>query len=218
MIKSFEEFLNENYSTEEKSNKDIEIFLSGEAGMTGKKDFKHSNVISNYHKHNKQYINVYVDDSGNVTERSLIPIFENIVYSAQKYKYSGINLISWASKASDVHKIESLDEDVADEMFQIVRNDAAEVGGVTDLKSLIDGFSKTIKDEENNIHIVITDGNCDEESIKRIEYAIKDINLHAYRHFLWVIYGRGDNYHKETFNIWDESIKYGKVTMFIEDR
>ena len=176
-----------------------------------------------------QDINVYVDVSGSVNKKLLEIIAQSLCIFAKNFKYSGINIIPWASYSKGSHKVESLSKSnpdkIAEEILGYISEGIGECGGGTSLNSacvpaIVASVADKKRKEKDDIHIIITDGqtNGDEETVEDLiqQVALQETKNSHYgktiaEHCFWMIYD-ADNSDKKS---WEKSIKLGKLIFIV---
>lgn len=173
-----------------------------------------------------QDINVYVDVSGSMDGELISIICESLIIFCNKFKYTAINIIPWASYSGSIYKIDTVDkkgkDTITKKIIGVLENSWSECGGGTDAKATVDSIVKVCveslmdvkKKSKDDVHIIITDGMI--SGLKTIENDIfnevkestknKDIAKKALQNSIWMIYDASDLTKKEI----DESIQVGK--------
>lgn len=173
-----------------------------------------------------QDINVYVDVSGSMDGELISIICESLIIFCNKFKYTAINIIPWASYSGSIYKIDTVSAKGKDtttkEIIDVLENSYSECGGGTDAKATVDSIVKVCveslmdvkKKSKDDVHIIITDGMI--SGLKTIENDIfnevkestknKDIAKKALQNTIWMVYDAIDYTKKEI----DESIQVGK--------
>ena len=176
-----------------------------------------------------QDINVYVDVSGSVNIELLEIISQSLCIFAKDFKYSGINIIPWASYSNGSHKVESLSKSnpdkIAKEILGYISEGINECGGGTDLHracvpEIVASVADKKRKKKDDVHIIITDGQTGGDE-KTVEDLIQQVTLQKTKnsHYgktiakncFWMIYD-ADNYDKKS---WEESIKLGKLIFIV---
>lgn len=171
-----------------------------------------------------QDINLYVDISGSMDDELISIICESIVVYCNKFKYSGLNLIPWATESGSVYHIESVDkrgkDQVGKEIIAILSNAPRECGYGTNSKATVNSIVKVCvenlktknKKTKDDVHIIITDGYiCGLETFEKDMFnevkSATNVNVakKALRNTLWMIYDNND--HKKVENC----IQNGKI-------
>ena len=176
-----------------------------------------------------QDINVYVDVSGSVNKKLLEIIVQSLCIFAKNFKYSGINIIPWASYSYGSHKVESLSKSnpnkIAEEILGYIDEGITECGGGTNLhRACVPAIVASVADkkrkEKDDVHIIITDGQTggDEKTVEDLiqQVALQETKNSHYgktivKNCFWMIYD-ADNYDKKS---WEESIKLGKLIFIV---
>lgn len=176
-----------------------------------------------------QDINVYVDVSGSVYSNMELMklIAQSLVAFLVEFKYSGINVIPWASTSTGIHKVGSVSEigkdKAVEQIIDYIQTGADECGGGTELRRacvpeiVATTFQYEKRQKKDDVHIIITDGytSPDEQGIER--YIESCINSHqkssssslaknVVKNCIWFLY---DNESKE----WKNNITQGDLVM-----
>lgn len=176
-----------------------------------------------------QDINVYVDVSGSVYSNMELMklIAQSLVAFLVEFKYSGINVIPWASTSTGIHKVGSVSEigkeKAVEQIIDYIQTGADECGGGTDLRRacvpeiVATTFQYEKRQKKDDVHIIITDGytSPDENGIER--YIESCINSHqkssssslaknVVKNCIWFLY---DNESEE----WKNNITQGDLVM-----
>ena len=176
-----------------------------------------------------QDINVYVDVSGSVNKDILEIIAQSLCIFAKNFKYSGINIIPWASYSNGSHKVQSLSQSnpdkIAKEILGYIDEGINECGGGTNLNlacvpKIVASVADKKRKEKDDVHIIITDGQTggDEKTVEDLiqQVALQETKNSHYgktiaKNCFWMIYD-ADNYDKKS---WEESIKLGKLIFIV---
>lgn len=174
-----------------------------------------------------QDLNVYVDVSGSVYSNMELMklIAESLVAFMKAFKYSGINIIPWASKSTGVHKVKSISKngsnDAVDEILKHISDGANQCGGGTELVgACVPEIVNTVfqykgRKKMDDAHIIITDGFVGND-VNGIENVIeKEINSQkgvssssisktVVKNCIWMLYDNDDKN-------WDENINLGEL-------
>ena len=163
-----------------------------------------------------QNINMYVDVSGSVNIKLLEVIAKSISIFCEQYKYSGINIIPWASRSTGIHEVKSVNkssaEKVTKEILGYISKGVSECGGGTDLitacgEQIVAVCSDKTRKKKDDKHIIITDGETFGEE-KQIEQIItKGCGAIVNKNCFWMIYDASPNI-KES---WEKSIRTGTL-------
>ena len=174
-----------------------------------------------------QDVNIYVDVSGSMNETLLEIIAKSLVVLSEKYEYSGINIVTWASRSAGPMQIDTMNEKgkdviVADIMGAISLGRKT-CGGSTEaeaiLSGMLNGYEVNLKDPnkdtKDDVHVVITDGYV--SGFAGIEKDIEDVLYHTFKrknvaarapqNTIWMLYDTDENMLKE----WESEIKKGKL-------
>lgn len=174
-----------------------------------------------------QDVNIYVDVSGSMNETLLEIIAKSLVILSEKYEYSGINIVTWASKSAGPMQIDTMNEKgkdaiVADIMGAISLGRKT-CGSSTEaeaiLSGMLNGYEMNLKDPnkdtKDDVHVVITDGYV--SGFAGIEKDIEDVLYHTFkrrdvaakapRNTIWMLYDTDESMLKE----WESEIKKGKL-------
>ena len=169
-----------------------------------------------------QNINVYVDVSGSVNVEMLEVICKSLSIFCEQYRYSGINIIPWASSSNGVHEVKSLKksspEQVTKEILGYISEGIQECGGGTDLKgamlpelvSIYEDKTRTKKDDK---HIIITDGETMGDESKIESLIEKHTSARVVRNCFWMIYDARQNVRSS----WESSIQGGTL-LFLDSK
>lgn len=180
-----------------------------------------------------QDINIYIDVSGSVDTELLEIICSSLVTMGNQYKYSGINICTWASETNGINKVESFDgrskDEVTKEILAIVSKGQAQCGGGTNgnaaIAAMIDVAVNILKDPmkdstKDDVHIVITDGQFDYSKIEnRIFQEAKDklksprFGEKMVENTIWMIYDADDNLRQG----WSNEIKKGEIIYLMSE-
>lgn len=171
-----------------------------------------------------QDINLYVDVSGSMDDELISIICESILVYCNKYRYSGLNLIPWATESGRIYHIESINEkgkdQVSKEIIAILSNAPRECGGGTYAKATVNSIAKVCvenlkakkKKTKDDVHIIITDGyilgleTFETDMFHEVKSATNErVAKKALRNTLWMIYDNND--HKRV----EKSIQNGKI-------
>ena len=171
-----------------------------------------------------QDINLYVDVSGSMDDELISIICESILVYCNKFKYSGLNLIPWATESGSVYHIESVDkrgkDQVSKEIIAILSNAPRECGYGTNGKATVKSIAKVCvenlktknKKTKDDVHIIITDGYiCELETFEKDMFnEVKNatnikIAKKALHNTLWMIYD--NNEHERV----EKCIQNGKI-------
>lgn len=171
-----------------------------------------------------QDINLYVDVSGSMDDELISIICESILVYCNKYRYSGLNLIPWATESGRIYHIESINEKGKDqvnkEIIAILSNAPRECGGGTYAKATVNSIAKVCvenlkakkKKTKDDVHIIITDGyilgleTFETDMFHEVKSATNErVAKKALRNTLWMIYDNND--HKRV----EKSIQNGKI-------
>lgn len=171
-----------------------------------------------------QDINLYVDVSGSMDDELISIICESILVYCNKYRYSGLNLIPWATESGRIYHIESINEkgkdQVSKEIIAILSNAPRECGGGTNAKATVNSIAKVCvenlkakkKKTKDDVHIIITDGyilgleTFETDMFHEVKSATNErVAKKALRNTLWMIYDNND--HKRV----EKSIQNGKI-------
>ena len=174
-----------------------------------------------------QDVNIYVDVSGSMNETLLEIIAKSLVVLSEKYEYSGINIVTWASRSAGPMQIDTMNEKgkdaiVADIMGAISLGRKT-CGSSTEaeaiLSGMLNGYEMNLKDPnkdtKDDVHVVITDGYV--SGFAGIEKDIEDVLYHTFkrrdvaakapRNTIWMLYDTDESMLKE----WESEIKKGKL-------
>ena len=176
-----------------------------------------------------QDINVYVDVSGSVNIELLEIISQSLCIFAKDFKYSGINIIPWASHSNGSHKVESLSKSnpdkIAQEILGYISEGINECGGGTALNhacvpEIVASVADKKRKKKDDVHIIITDGQTFGDE-KTVEDLIQQVALQVTKnsHYgktiakncFWMIYDINNDDKKS----WEESIKLGKLLFIV---
>ena len=182
-----------------------------------------------------QDINLYVDVSGSMDEELLSIIAKSIVTFCQKYKYSGMNIVPWASYSGDITKVEPTSKKgidaVTKEIISAIQIGSSKCGGGTSSSAASDSIVKVCvenlmdikKKRKDDAHIIITDGEIygldsfENDLYNGVLQETKkpDIAKKCLKNTIWIIYSdRFSDGFKENIN---NSIKYGTKLFIITD-
>lgn len=161
-----------------------------------------------------QDINIYVDVSGSVNLDMLEVIAKSLCILCDQYKYSGINIIPWATISNGVHKVESVysssSEKATKEILGYISQGISECQYGTELigaflPELISIVEKSKKKDDK--HIIITDGQTSPDE-SNIENLIRQkCGSKIARNCFWMIYDPvGD-----VKNNWEKAISDGTL-------
>lgn len=176
-----------------------------------------------------QDINVYVDVSGSVYSNMELMklIAQSLVAFLVEFKYSGINVIPWASTSTGIHKVDSVSEigkdKAVEQIIDYIQTGADECGGGTELRKacvpeiVATTFQYEKRQKKDDVHIIITDGytSPDENGIERyIESCINSyqksssssLAKNVVKNCIWFLY---DNESEE----WKNNITQGDLVM-----
>lgn len=176
-----------------------------------------------------QDINVYVDVSGSVYSNMELMklIAQSLVAFLVEFKYSGINVIPWASTSTGIHKVGSVSEigkdKAVEQIIDYIQTGADECGGGTELRKacvpeiVATTFQYEKRQKKDDVHIIITDGytSPDENGIERyIESCINSyqksssssLAKNVVKNCIWFLY---DNESEE----WKNNITQGDLVM-----
>ena len=176
-----------------------------------------------------QDINVYVDVSGSVYSNMELMklIAQSLVAFLDEYKFSGINVIPWASNSTGVHRVDPISkigkDKAIEQIIHYIETGASECGGGTNLRGacvpeiVATTFQYKERSKKDDVHIIITDGitSPDEEGIEEyVEYCINNyqktttssLAKNVVKNCIWFLY---DN---ESEN-WKKNIKQGELVM-----
>ncbi len=176
-----------------------------------------------------QDINVYVDVSGSVYSNMELMklIAQSLVAFLVELKYSGINVIPWASTSTGIHKVDSVSEigkdKAVEQIIDYIQTGADECGGGTELRKacvpeiVATTFQYEKRQKKDDVHIIITDGytSPDENGIERyIESCINSYQKSSssslaksvVKNCIWFLY---DNESEE----WKNNITQGDLVM-----
>lgn len=176
----------------------------------------------------QQDINVYIDVSGSVwSNMELMKLMaESLVAFMKTFKYSGINLVAWASRTGDIYKVKSLSEknEVAavKEITDYIESMGNSLGGGTDIGKCVDGIVNTTfqyknRDMKDDAHVIITDGDVSYSALPTLEQDIvnaivaksnkkndKKLGMTVVKNCIWIIYDNDDE-------DWDKGIRLGEL-------
>ena len=177
-----------------------------------------------------QDINIYVDVSGSVDIELLGIICSSLVTLCDTYKYSGINICTWASETNGINRVKSFDEggntgEVTEQILTIVKKGQNECGGGTYEKALIAAMIDVVNNEmkeskKDDVHIVITDGEFNYSGIENniLDTAERVLESRSFgetivENTIWMIYDPADYLR----NGWNEEIKKGKIIFLMSE-
>lgn len=218
----------------------MERFLSkktrraGHDTPTGSNDWLNKRHIARgeyaIHRRNEsqdpQDVNIYVDVSGSMDMKLLEIICKSLVVYTQEFEYSGINVCPWASHNNGIHKIEEFydkdEKEVSSEILKIVGDGANECGGGTESRAVLSAMLGVVKDtladdekeQKDDVHVVITDGQFDFQSIEsnmtnliKREIGRNDVAETAPENTFWMIYDAPESFREH----WKNEIKKGTL-------
>ena len=162
-----------------------------------------------------------------MNETLLEIIAKSLVILSEKYEYSGINIVTWASKSAGPMQIDTMNEKgkdaiVADIMGAISLGRKT-CGSSTEaeaiLSGMLNGYEMNLKDPnkdtKDDVHVVITDGYV--SGFAGIEKDIEDVLYHTFKrrdvaakapqNTIWMLYDTDESMLKE----WESEIKKGKL-------
>ena len=207
---------------------------AGKDKATGSNDWLNKRHIARgeYAIHRKQQaqdpqdINVYVDVSGSVDMELLEIICQSLVVYMETYQYSGINICPWASTNNGVFSVDPSKhkdkKEVVKEILSIVSTGVEQCGGGTDSKAaisaILDGVEKSLDDKrkkiKDDVHIVITDGYFDYQSIEaKMKASIQrafgrgDVSDIVPKNTFWMLYDTNEPYRTQ----WENEIQKGTL-------
>lgn len=174
-----------------------------------------------------QDINVYIDVSGSVWRNmELIKLMaESLVAFMKTFKYSGINLVAWASSTGEIHKVESLstknEASAVKEITTYIEQMGDSLGGGTDIDCCVQGIVNTTfqykkRDLKDDVHVIITDGEISYPALPTLESDIinriasesgkddKKLGKEVAKRCIWILY---DNENDS----WDNGIRLGEL-------
>lgn len=176
-----------------------------------------------------QDINVYVDVSGSVHSNMELMelIAQSLITFLDEYKYTGINIIPWASKSTGVHRvkpIKEIGEDAAvKDILKCISDGASKCGGGTTVMSCLKEIATTTfqyegRNKKDDAHIIITDGywgDIDAENVENtlsniIERVEKGYSESILENCFWMIYDNDDDK-------WEKSIRKGTLIKISKD-
>lgn len=174
-----------------------------------------------------QDINVYVDVSGSVYSNMELMklIAQSLVAFLVEYKYSGINVIPWASTSTGIHRVDEISkigkEKAINQILEYIQDGANECGGGTDLREacipqiVATTYQYKNRNKTDDVHIIITDGETGRDQCGIEQYLESSINAYkniksssmariVVKNCIWFLY---DNDNSD----WDDNIKEGKI-------
>lgn len=176
-----------------------------------------------------QDINVYVDVSGSVYSNMELMklIAQSLVAFLVEYKYSGINVIPWASTSTGIHRVDPISkigkEKAVEQIIEYIQTGASECGGGTSLRDacvpqiVATTFQYEKRQKKDDVHIIITDGytSPDEEGIEGyVESAINSymktgsssLSKKVVKNCIWFLYDNDSE-------VWKNNIMNGELVM-----